>query len=398
MENRLRLLVVDEEIIAGGVETIRVNLIPELARFCESLVWVLPEPAASSFREKIPAVPTLQIENLGWPKGTLQWLAGAMARRLPDGLAQSNVKSRVLGWTMDARLRLLARQSRAACCLTTCVFSQPPPQTGLPLAGIVCDLNPSISDAIKENMVRWLDAAQVVFGISEFTCNELRRVAPRYAGKVHVAALAAPPVKLMCPDTAQDEKIDFYLPAASNPHKGHLLFFRACRLLARRGLDFRAVLSGPGMDGFLKGRTFADPAMEEARRFLEENAGELGRRILVAGDVSPAQVESLYTSAGCIVLASRYEGFGLPLAEALVRGKEIICSNIPPFAEQVVTYNAFDRVQFFEPGDCDQIAEAMATTLQSAKLSDNEEVSRRMQRWTWTDVARRCYEVLAADL
>jgi hypothetical protein len=86
------------------------------------------------------------------------------------------------------------------------------------------------------------------------------------------------------------------------------------------------------------------------------------------------------------------------LAEALVRGKEIICSNIPPFAEQVVRCNGFDRVRFVEPGDCIRIADAMAMTLQSAKSSKNEEVSRRMPHWTWTDVARRCYELLAPGL
>ncbi len=398
MENRLRLLVVDEEIIDGGVETIRVNLIPELSRLCESVVWVLPQPAASSFRQKIPEIANLQIEDLNWPRRTLPWLGVALARRFPEPVSRSRIKASVLRRITNERLRLVARQNRAECFLTTCVFSQPPPDTELPIVGVICDVNPSIPDAIKKNMLRWLETAHAILAISEFTRKELGRMAPEYASKIHVMPLAVAALKLAPASAVVGQRFDFYMPAASNPHKGHLIFFRACLLLARRGLDYRAVLSGPGMDGFLAGKSLGNPSMEEARQFLVEHSGELGKRITIAGDVSAAEIESLYASARCIVLPSRYEGFGLPLAEALIRGKEIICSNIPSFAEQVMTYDAFNQVHFVEAGDFEEFADAMQASVKTSKLNNSEEVSRRVRRWTWTDVARRCYEVLAADL
>jgi glycosyltransferase involved in cell wall biosynthesis len=392
---RLKVIVVDEEVIAGGVETLRVNLLPELAGLCESLVWVVPQPHCQRFRNRMHAVPNLVVESLSWPTGTLPQIFGALIRRMRSFLPRA-VRERFLRWSINARVRRLARLHSAAPCLTTCVFSQPPPNSGLPLAAFVCDVNPAIPEQVRGNLIRWLRTADAIFGISEFTCNELRRLDPDSSAKIHAIPLAAPPAKPVPSAGYHQSKIDFYFPAASNPHKGHMVLFQACMLLARRGLGFRLVISGPGVERFRKGRMFANPEMDEARRFLEDNSHQLARCITVAGDVEADVVKALYSSAKCVVLPSRYEGFGLPLAEALRYGKEIVCSDIPPFREQVALYSAFDRVRVVPPSDSERLAETMEQVLKSApepQISPDE-LDRRMARWTWTDAARRCYDHL----
>lgn len=195
------------------------------------------------------------------------------------------------------------------------MFSQPPPALSLPTAGFVCDINPALPKAIRDNILSWLPPAHAIFGISEFTCSELRRLAPDFVAKIHSVPIAAPSVPTGQGSFNREYESDFYFPAAANEHKGHLVLLQAALALARRGYRFRLVLSGPGTDCSRPGHEAVKPEMEPARRFLGTHAEELRNHVCVAGDVSKADVHRFFASTRCVVLPSRYEGFGLPLAE-----------------------------------------------------------------------------------
>lgn len=395
MGTGLRLLVVDKEMFSGGVETLRMNLLPEMARFCDSIVWVLPPPHDRTFRDRFCDVPNLAVECISWPRVTLPQVIGALMRRLPNALFSEQLRRKVSHWLERWRVQSLSKKNHSTNCLTTCVFSQTPPDTGLPLAGIVCDLNPVIPERIRHNIVHWLRTADLIFGISEFTAAELRQLAPDSRSKICAVPLAAPR-----PGSAKTdgrlEQVDFYFPGLASPHKGHLVLFRACILLAHRGVKFSLILSGPGIAGFRKGQKFANPGMEETRLFLEQNADELGEKIVIAGDLTPEQIGNIYRSTRCVVLPSSYEGFGMPLAEALRFGKQVVCSDIPTFREQVEMYQATKLVQFVPADNPALLADAMARALDEPVSVPVEEADRRMAVWTWTDVARRCCDKLNA--
>ena len=395
----MRVLIVDECMAPGGVETLRLNLVPELAKLCESVVWVLPLPYGQPLRERILElkIPNLVTENLLWPRGNIHQLQNAALRRLSGISILNSPVRRLMRKSMDLRIRAVAKKHRSDCCLSTFVFSQPPPASGLPLAGFVCDVNPILPEWIRDNMLRWVVASQAIFGISEFTSQALRLLAPDYAAKIHAVPIAPPPFVRFSPSGPASQS-DFYFPAAANEHKGHLTLFQACLALARRGTAFKLVLSGPGTENFSTGRPFEKPALEEARDFLERNRAELNGCITIAGDVTKAEVDALYGSTRCVVLPSRYEGFGLPLVEALQRGKDVLCSDIPPFREQLARYDVFDRVQLIPLGDAVQLADAMEQVLtkRPVPVRDMGEINQRLARWTWADVAARCYEYLQA--
>lgn len=61
----------------------------------------------------------------------------------------------------------------------------------------------------------------------------------------------------------------------------------------------------------------------DAARSLRERADATGARIVFSGFVPDERLPALYSSASCLVTASRYEGFGLPALEALACGTPV---------------------------------------------------------------------------
>lgn len=79
----------------------------------------------------------------------------------------------------------------------------------------------------------------------------------------------------------------------------------------------------------------------------------------VADDDLPA----LYAEATLFVYPSLYEGFGLPVAEALACGAPVVCSNASSLPEV-----AGDAALYFDPRDVDAMADAMARALSDESL------------------------------
>jgi hypothetical protein len=95
------------------------------------------------------------------------------------------------------------------------------------------------------------------------------------------------------------------------PRKGHDVLLRALAAIADR--DWQAVIVGRDHDG----RTGAE---------LVAQARELGvqDRVRFAGELSSDARDALYAEASIFALATRYEGYGMVFAEALVRGLPVV--------------------------------------------------------------------------
>ena len=101
------------------------------------------------------------------------------------------------------------------------------------------------------------------------------------------------------------------------------------------------------------------------------------------GDVSDEELAALYRGARCLVYASLYEGFGIPVAEALACGCPIVTSLDSPMAEI-----AGPDATYVDPTDVASIRDGIARAFAPAP--------RRIA--TWRDVAaqtRAVYEELA---
>ena len=106
-------------------------------------------------------------------------------------------------------------------------------------------------------------------------------------------------------------------PAATYPHKNHETLIKAHAAVWARHGDVKLVLTGA------PGRAHAQVAEMAAR------AGGVTH----LGHVSDARLASLMASADAVVFPSRYEGFGLPVLEAMRCGTPVIAADIGALAE-----------------------------------------------------------------
>jgi glycosyltransferase involved in cell wall biosynthesis len=122
----------------------------------------------------------------------------------------------------------------------------------------------------------------------------------------------------------------------------------------------------------------------------------LGGDVRLLGAVAPDDLEALYAQADVLVTATLYEGFGLPVLEAMARGVLVACSDLPVLREV-----AGDDADLLDPHDPASIAAALRRSLSGdADLERRREAGReRAARYTWSAAAKQTLRVFdeAAD-
>jgi alpha-1,3-rhamnosyl/mannosyltransferase len=87
----------------------------------------------------------------------------------------------------------------------------------------------------------------------------------------------------------------------------------------------------------------------------------MAREVLVSGYLPDDQLAAALAGARALLLPSFYEGFGLPLLEAMAAGCPVACSHIPAFAEV-----AGDAAALLPPADVDAWTAIMARAIEDA--------------------------------
>lgn len=103
-------------------------------------------------------------------------------------------------------------------------------------------------------------------------------------------------------------------PAITYPHKNHVTLLDAFARVARSHPDLRLVLTG--------GASSAEADVQSRIR-----QADLDGRVLRTGRVPAQQLESLFAAATVVAVPSMYEGFGLPVLEAMVRGAPVVAAD-----------------------------------------------------------------------
>jgi glycosyltransferase involved in cell wall biosynthesis len=266
---------------------------------------------------------------------------------------------RLVGRDDDASLRALIR--RQGVDLWFCPFADLRPRApGVPGVVTVHDLQheflPEFFSARELRHRRRYAAASCaaashVIAVSEFT---RRTVLDRFAvdpGRVTVIWEAAgrdvdwtggaARVAEVRRRYALPRRYAFY-PANDWPHKNHVRLVDALARCRARG--------APDLGLVLTGEWTAAPAQIEP---LGARFG-LGDAVRTLGYVPRADLPALYAGAVCLVHPSLFEGFGIPLVEAMQVGCPIVAAEGGALREV-----AGDAALFFDPRDPAAIAEAL---------------------------------------
>jgi glycosyltransferase involved in cell wall biosynthesis len=158
--------------------------------------------------------------------------------------------------------------------------------------------------------------------------------------------------------------------SAKRPHKNLVRLLDALALIPA---ERRPVLVVPGYSTWhedeLRDRVRA-AGLEEDVRFLSW--------------VPTRDLEGLYAASTCFIFPSLYEGFGLPVLEAMRRGLPVACS-----ARSSLPEVAGNAALMFDPEDPRAIASAIQRLLTDAQLADRLQQAGRQQAegFTWAATA-----------
>lgn len=118
---------------------------------------------------------------------------------------------------------------------------------------------------------------------------------------------------------------------------------------------------------------------------------ELGEGVTLAGYVPDVQLSALYAGATAFVLPSLFEGFGMPLVEAMASGAPVIASDTSCIPEIVG-----DAGILFDPHSTDALVEALAQVCsdQGLRAYLRGKGFVRSKAFTWEAAAARTLAVL----
>jgi glycosyltransferase involved in cell wall biosynthesis len=134
-------------------------------------------------------------------------------------------------------------------------------------------------------------------------------------------------------------------------------------------------------------------ANEEPLKAYLERKPALKKRVQLLGFVSDAELCYLYRNARLMVYPSVYEGFGIPVVEAIGNGAPTIVSDIPVFRE--VTNGAALFVPLDDPEAlCDAYSRLESDSALRSKLIEDGTVQAR--RYTWQRSAAATLEMLCS--
>ena len=159
------------------------------------------------------------------------------------------------------------------------------------------------------------------------------------------------------------------------PHKNLVNLVRAFNIVKDK-FDIKLILSGK----VTHGKDVID----------EVNNLKLDKLVKFLGYVPVMHLPYLYNGAKLFVFPSRYEGFGLPVLEAMKCGVPVITSNVSALPEV-----GGDAALYVDPYDIESIANAILKVLQSDELK--KELSKksieRARLFRWDITAKKTLEV-----
>jgi glycosyltransferase involved in cell wall biosynthesis len=160
------------------------------------------------------------------------------------------------------------------------------------------------------------------------------------------------------------------------PRKNLVRLVRAYRRVAATGVPHSLVLAGP--------LGWHHEAL--MRELSLEGPGD----IVMTGSLAPEELDAVYRAADVFAYPSLYEGFGLPVLEAMARGIPTVASSTSSVSEV-----AGDAALGVNPRSVREIAKAIVSLCTDGELAEQLAARGRAQaeRYSWDETARTTIEV-----
>ncbi len=164
------------------------------------------------------------------------------------------------------------------------------------------------------------------------------------------------------------------------PRKNHALAFEALARLKAAGWTHSLVVAGR------RGWLFDSVQSNVERLRLETD-------VIFTGRVPDADLPALYSGADCLLMPSLYEGFGIPVLEAMACGTPVVCSKVSSLPEV-----GGPAARYIESMTGEGLAEAVLDVLSNPQMAEQmrTEGLNRAARFSWRDAARQTVEVYNA--
>ncbi|OYD14431.1 hypothetical protein CH330_08690 [candidate division WOR-3 bacterium JGI_Cruoil_03_51_56] len=264
-----------------------------------------------------------------------------------------------------------------------------PPMVRIPTVAIVHDLIPLVMNQFHRardkttfwlglQTLRWADA---VVAVSKYTKMDLARLKLVPTKRIHVVSEGPGLLPSSQRRSLAQRLRPYILYVGGHPlHKNVTRLVAAFARLRTKG-NLRLILVGGGHPKHVA------VTKNAIRKY------QLKDRVTLLQDLSDEQLSSLYQECKLFVCPSLYEGFGLPVLEAMAHSAPVACSSTSSIPEV-----ASDAAVYFNPMLVDQIAGKIQLLLDRPDLRARlrERGLERAKQFSWEKTARGIYKCARA--
>ena len=160
-----------------------------------------------------------------------------------------------------------------------------------------------------------IKSADLVVTVSDAVSGQINKQFEISEECLKTVSIGVPTIKTEPPEP-KDPPMILY-PASTYPHKNHVTLIRAFVRLSEKNPEARLVLTGA-------------PGKAQLQVLKEIEKSGLKQRISLKGRVSSKEMKKILNNASIVAFPSTYEGFGIPVLEAMAAGIPVVVAEGTP--------------------------------------------------------------------
>lgn len=218
-----------------------------------------------------------------------------------------------------------------------------------------------------------------VITVSEFSKSEIIRYTGIPAARIEVIPLSV------------DKAFDQFIPVPI-PEDNYILYVGNVKPHKNLKICLEALyaLNDPALKLVIVGKREGFVTAEDS---LRDDIEKLGGRVVFTGHVPDDLLKSYYKNARLFLFPSKYEGFGLPILEAMKFGLPILASksaSIPEVGD--------DKIMYFDAYDPKDLLKQLRLFLAGAINSRQEAYPLHLEKYDWDFTSSRHIAILENSL